>query len=104
VDSVSTMFAIIIPKNIQATAITAPIPSDGQCIVSLDDCVVVFNDGSLESIFLIFSTRKFSVVLSSSKKKLGTLSFEDGSESGFMFALKNHIDLGLYNIQKSKIT
>jgi len=24
------MFAIIIPKNIQATAITAPIPSDGQ--------------------------------------------------------------------------
>jgi len=48
------MFAIIIPKNIQATAITAPIPSDGQCIVSLDDCVVVFNDGSLESIFLIF--------------------------------------------------
>jgi len=53
---------------------------------------------------LIFSTRKFSVVLSSSKKKLGTLSFEDGSESGFMFALKNHVDLGLYNIQKSKIT
>jgi hypothetical protein len=98
------MFAIIMPKNIQAIAITAPIPSDGQCIVSLDGCVVVFNDGSLESIFLIFSTREFSVVLSSSKKKLGTLSFEDGSESGFMLALKNHIDLGLYNTQKSKRT
>jgi hypothetical protein len=89
------MFAIIIPKNIQATAITAPIPSDGQCIVSLDGGVVVLNDGSLG---LIFSTRKFSVILSSFKKKLGTLSFEDGSESGFMLALKNHIDLGLYNM------
>jgi hypothetical protein len=38
------------------------------------------------------------------KKKLGNLSFEDGSESGFMLALKNHIDLGLYNTQKSKRT
>jgi hypothetical protein len=98
------MFAIIIPKNIHAIAIIAPIPSDGQCIVSLDGCVVLFNDGLPELIFLISSTRKFSVILSSFKKKLGTLSFEDGSESGFMLALKNHIDLGLYNMQKSKIT
>jgi len=98
------MFAIIIPKNIQATAITAPIPSDGQCIVSLDGCIVVFNDGSLEAFFLIFSKRESSVILSSFKKKLGTLSFEDGSESGSMFEIKNHVDLGLYNIQKSEIT
>jgi hypothetical protein len=44
------------------------------------------------------------VILSSFKKKLGTLSFEDGSESGSMLAIKNSVDLGLYNIQKSKIT
>jgi hypothetical protein len=98
------MFAIIIPKNIHAIAIIAPIPSDGQCIVSLDGWVVLFNDSSPESIFLISSTRKFSVILSSFKKKLGTLSFEDGSESGSMLAIKNHVDLGLYNMQKSKVT
>jgi len=39
------------------------------------------------------------------QKKLGTLSFEDGSESGSMSAIKNHIDLDLYNMfKKSKIT
>jgi hypothetical protein len=39
----------------------------------------------------------FLPVLSSSKKKLGILSSEDGSELGLTITMKNHIDLGLCN-------
>ena len=88
VDSVSIMFTINTPKNIQAIAITAPIPSDGQWIVNLDDLSVIFDKDSIELVFL-----------SSFKKKLGILSFESDS----MSAIKNHVDLGLYNtFKKSK--
>jgi hypothetical protein len=91
------------PENTQTIAIIAPIPNDGQWITSLDDLGVVFNDDSNLSVLALFSLCNPSVFLSSFRKKLGTLSFEEGSESGFMSAIKNHVDLGLYNIfKKSK--
>ena len=99
------MFVNNTPENIQAIAITAPVPSYGQLIVSLDDRVVVFDKDSNELVFLLFSKCRSSALLLSFKKKLDTLSFEYGSESGSMSAIKNHIDLGLYNMfKKSKIT
>ena len=42
------------PQNIQTIAIPAPIPNDGQLIVSLDDLVVVFDKYSNELVFLFF--------------------------------------------------
>ncbi len=87
------------PQNIQTIAIPAPIPNDGQLIVSLDDLVVVFDKYSNDLVFLFFSGSEYLVLLSSFKKKLGILSFESGS----MSAIKNHVDLGLYNVfKKSK--
>ena len=64
----------------------------------LDDLSGVFDTDSIKLSSLLFFWYRSSVFLPSFKKKLGILSFEDDSESVSMSTIKNHRNLGLYNV------